>query len=62
MSDNNKFSLISNKFLDSNIDVYFLKKLRGTDEFERIPFRISKSEKENIANIRMRIEKHSNLW
>lgn len=61
MSDNNKFSLISNKFLNSNIEVYFLKKLRGTDGFERIPFRISELEKENITNLRMRIEEYSNL-
>lgn len=60
MSIDNKLSLVSELINFPSIEIYFLRKLRGTDGFERIPFSISESEKKNIAEFRMRIEEISN--
>lgn len=60
MSIDNKLSLVSKLINFPCIEIYFLRKLRGTDGFERIPFRVSESEKKNITEFRMRIEEYSN--
>lgn len=61
MSVDNKLSLVSKLVIDfPDIDIYFLRKLEGTDGFEKVLFEISDSEKENIAGFRMRIEECSN--
>lgn len=60
MSIDNKLLLVSKLTNFPSIKIYFLGKLRGTDGFERIPFRIRESEKENIAEFRMHIEESSN--
>ena len=61
MSIDNKLSLVSKLVIDfPDIDIYFLRKLEGTDGFEKVLFEISDSEKKNIAEFRMRIEECSN--